>query len=171
LLFRGYTCPPGCGGCCPRFSLDYLPWESPPIDVRPRIIEIDGRRVTVLSDLQIDHRNYHCRHLDQSTGRCKIYDFRPFSCDFELIRFIQQQGRTLLLQKLFGRGWAMLRVDGERGALCEMLPGDEGTTREVVGKLERLEEWANYFGIPTVLPEIIAWVASGPHAEPLQLEP
>jgi hypothetical protein len=25
LIFRGFTCPANCGGCCPRFTLDYLP--------------------------------------------------------------------------------------------------------------------------------------------------
>jgi hypothetical protein len=27
-IIQGYTCPENCGGCCPRFSLDYLPSEK-----------------------------------------------------------------------------------------------------------------------------------------------
>jgi hypothetical protein len=30
LILRGFTCPPMCGGCCPTFSLDYLPDERTP---------------------------------------------------------------------------------------------------------------------------------------------
>lgn len=33
LLLRGVLCPEGCGGCCARFSLDYLPAEKTPVHV------------------------------------------------------------------------------------------------------------------------------------------
>lgn len=169
-IFRGFTCPPGCAGCCPRFSLDYLPEEKWPGlgVVEARNVDFNGRRVLVFSDLQADHNGYHCRHVKED-GRCAVHGRQPFSCDFELLRFIEFQDQTrpnFLNQKLFGRGWAMRRVDGERGARCEMTEPTDETVREVVRKLLRLQQWAINFGLRTKLPAIIDWVATGPHKDP-----
>lgn len=173
LIFRGYTCPAGCGGCCTRFSLDYLPHEKLPegLEFTPRTAVVNGKAILVLSDMQDDHRNHHCRNLDMETGRCNIHGRHPFSCDFELIRFLEYADgpRALLIQKLYGRGHAMLRIDGERGALCEMTDPDDFTKSEVIRKLLRLEDWSAHFGIATKLSAVIAWVASGPHDEPLKI--
>lgn len=175
LIFRGFTCPPGCGGCCPRFSLDYLPYEALPkgLDLVPRSIVVNGYEVKLLSDLQDDHRNHHCRNLNMDDGRCGIHGRQPFSCDFELIRFIEyartdkRLPRAVVTQKLFGRGWAMLRVDEERGALCTMTKADYRTKKEVLRKLRRLQEWSAHFHIRTKLPEVMEWVSTGPHKQPL----
>ncbi len=173
LIFRGYTCPAGCGGCCLRFSLDYLPFEELPegVDLTPRTVVVNGKAVLLLSDMQDDHHNHQCRKLDLETGRCNIYGRHPFSCDFELIRFLEyaKGPRAILTQKLYGRGWAMLRVDGERGALCEMTDPDDFTKSEVLRKLQRLEEWSAHFGIVTKLSAISEWVATGPHDQPLRI--
>lgn len=172
LVFRGFTCPAGCGGCCPRFSLDYLPHEDLPDDVplAARVVDIDGRQVTILSDMQNDRKGeHHCRNLNMETGRCNIHGRQPFSCDFELIRYIEFADTSRpngLTQKLFGRGWQMLRVDGERGALCEMTEADIATRDEAVRKLRRLYEWMTFFQVPSKLPAIIAWAEKGPHTEP-----
>lgn len=178
LIFRGFTCPPGCGGCCPRFSLDYLPYEALPdgVELAPRTVTVNGKAVMVLSDRQDDHRNHHCRNLNMDDGRCGIHGRQPFSCDFELIRFIEyaptpkREARAVVTQKLFGRGWAMLRVDGERGALCEMTEADDATKAETLRKLRRLQEWSRHFGIHTKLALVMEWVATGPHSEPLRLD-
>lgn len=157
-LLRGYTCPVGCGGCCPRFSLDYLPDEEHPSGVLPRAIAFDGRAVLVYSDLQVDHNEHHCRNLRKVDGRCGIYPVRPFSCDFELIRTLLASSTdrpNTLTQKLFGRGWAMLRVDDERGALCEMTPADHASVDDVVRKLQRFQQWADHFGVDTWVPDLI----------------
>jgi hypothetical protein len=75
-----------------------------------------------------------------------------------------------LTQKLYGRGWAMMKITGERGALCEMLPADTHTVAEVVRKLGRLKEWCDHFNLVTWLPEITEWAKTGPHQTPLRLE-
>jgi Fe-S-cluster containining protein len=167
LIFRGFTCPVRCGGCCPRFTLDYLPSEVAPYALTRREIPISGRLVKILSDMQDANRDHHCKNLDKLTGRCLIHGKHPFSCDFELIRFISFRQKTNLTQKLFGRGWAMKRVDGERGALCEMVKPDQHSVAEVVRKLERLRDWANHFGIRTRLDVIIDWAQQGPGNGPL----
>ncbi|MDX2008141.1 MAG: YkgJ family cysteine cluster protein [Meiothermus sp.] len=169
LIFRDYTCPIQCGGCCPRFSLDYLPDDSLPYPMKERSVEFNGKMINLLSDLQNDHMNHFCRNLDLVTGRCGIYSERPFTCDFELIRFIHYENDVVLTQKLFGRGWAMKRVDGSRGARCEMLSPNVKSIEEVVRKLKRLEQWANHFKLSTRLPQIIDWCSSGSHAKALLL--
>lgn len=161
LLLRGYTCPAGCGACCLKFSLDYLPSEPHPLEATPRVIRFDGRKVRILSDLQEDNLSGSCHNLSQEDGRCGIYPVRPFTCDFELIRTLSfEDGPNVLTQKLYGRGWNMMRIDGERGAMCEMTPHDSKTIAEVVRKLSRLQEWANHFGVDTWIAEIIQVVES-----------
>jgi hypothetical protein len=99
-----------------------------------------------------------------------IHGQHPFSCDFELIRFISFRHNVNLTQKLFGRGWAMKRIDGGKGALCEMVEPDGHSVAEVVRKLEKLKQWANHFGIQTRLDIIIEWARTGPWNQPLYVE-
>lgn len=160
LLLRGYTCPMGCGGCCPRFSLDYLPTELHPGRAVLRSVEFNGYTVPLITDAQDDHKSERCRNLNPDDGRCNIHDWRPFSCDFELIRFMSRPGTAHMSQRLFSRGWNMKRTDGGRGAKCEMLPADPSTVADVIRKLGRLTDWAQHFGIPTRVPRIVDWIES-----------
>jgi hypothetical protein len=171
LIFRDFTCPDQCGGCCPRFSLDYLPNEAIPYSVSERTIMIEDRRVKVLTDSQGTSSDHHCGNLDRVSGRCTIHGLHPFTCDFELLRFIVHQDIIHFNQKLFGRGWAMIRVDGGRGARCSMMPASSQTVPEIMRKLQRLQNWAEHFGIDTWVPQIMNWISSGPHAEALELPP
>ncbi len=157
LLLRGYTCPPMCGGCCFKFSLDYLPTEQRPPHCKKRLVEINGRSVEIWSDWQERNADTRCIHLNPDNGRCGIYPVRPMTCDFELIRTLQSEtgGSNVLTQKLFGRGWSYARVDGGKGALCEMTKVTPETVRDVKRKLKRLEEWADHFGIKTWIPNIL----------------
>src|SRR5262249_44445323 len=120
-------------------------------------------------DTQADRESHYYRNLNTLTGRCGIHERRPFSCDFELIRFIHMQDKVVLTQKLFGRGWAMLRVDGRRGAKCEMLAPNKQGVSEVARKLSRLQNWAGYFGVVTCLDRILEWVNTGPHSHSLSI--
>jgi len=169
LLLRGYTCPPGCGACCPRFSLVYLPAEERPYDMPERRVTVNGRSVQLYSDAQDDHGSPFCRNLDMRDGRCGIHGQHPFHCDFELIRFLHSADKVVIVSKLFGRAWNMLRIDGERGAECEMLPHDVEWQADVVRRLRRLHQWTEHFGIRTHLPAIIGWAETGPHPDALRL--
>ena len=164
-LVRGYTCPTQCGACCGSFSLDYLPFEQSPAQTVVQIIRIDDRDIECMTDTQADVPGYHCRNLTATNARCGIHDHRPLSCDFELIRFLNFDDHVLLTSKLFGRKWNMLRLDGERGTLCKMLPADDGTVSEVIRKLHRLEDWGKHLNIQTRLELIFAgieqWKAAG----------
>lgn len=175
LLLRDYTCPHGCGGCCHiKFSLDYLPAEFKRhlaqadakhlrnFEVEVRWVEVNGTRFKIFTDWQHANEERHCEHLNMKDGRCGIYTCRPFSCDFELIRTLQYENSpNVLTQKLFGRGWNMKRIDGERGALCEMTEITEHSIAEVVRKLHRLKEWADYFRIDTWATTIIDLIKDG----------
>lgn len=171
LLFRDFTCPEQCGGCCPRFSLDYLPSEAVPYPMAARTIIIEGRPVEVFTDFQAHANTHYCGNLDHASGRCGIHGAHPFTCDFELLRFVSRQEVVHFNQKLFGRGWAMKRIDGGRGARCSMLPPSADTIPEILRKLHRFRNWADHFGIDTWIPEITAWVSSGPHSSALKLTP
>lgn len=168
-LVRGFTCPAQCAGCCPRFSLDYLPnGEERPAGTKPREVRFDGRKILLMSDTQQDHKNHHCRNV-QSDGRCRIHGRQPFSCDFELIRIIHSKEQATMTQRLFGRGWQMLRVDGTRGALCEMTEPTDETISDVIRKLKRLRQWAQHFGLKTRVDSVIDWCIKGPPFERLEI--
>lgn len=161
-IFRGYTCPPMCGGCCPRFSLDYLPSEAKPENVLRRTVSINNTEFVIYSDMQTDHDSHHCRNLSMSDGRCNIHALRPFSCDFELIRFMRFEDKpNRVTTRLFGRGWNMLRVDGERGAKCEITAKDLKSRADTIRKLRRLKDWCDYFEIESKVQEIINWANLG----------
>lgn len=164
LLLRGYTCPEGCGGCCFKFSLDYLPSEKKPIGVVKRMVEFDGRSIEIWTDWQESNQDTRCKHLQREDGRCGIHAFNPFSCDFELIRSLQSgddDRPNVLTQKLFGRGWSFPRVDGGKGALCKMVDVSPESVAEVVRKLKRLKKWADHFGVDTWVDNLIEVVESG----------
>lgn len=163
LLLRDYTCPPSCGGCCFRFTLDYLPSEERPKDCVERFVEFNHKKVKIFSDAQEDNKGNRCRYL-LPDGRCGTYLRRPFTCDFELIRTLQNDdpaGASILTQKLFGRGWSYARTDGGKGAKCEMLGISEKSIAEVVRKLGRLKNWTDHFGLDTWIPDIIEIIQSG----------
>lgn len=179
-VFRGFTCPASCAACCSRFSLDYLPkhLEAHPYKLTKRIVEFDGREIPIFSDTQEDHDDHHCRNV-KDNGRCGIHGVHPFSCDFELMRFMRfetaetptvgfaglgtaSDGANVLTQKLYGRSHAMLRVDGEtRGAMCTMTPPDADSVKEVVRKLKRLKTWCEHFGLKHKVDMIIEWADCG----------
>jgi Fe-S-cluster containining protein len=179
-LFQGFTCPAMCGGCCQKFTLDYLPIETLPdmtLMQEGRFVERDvmfnGRAIPILSDVQADNYGTRCRNMSKEDGRCGIHGKHPFSCDFELIRFIKYSSRydpNRLQSRLYGRGWSMYRVDGGRGALCEAIPANPETCADVVRKLKRLREWCVWFNLAHKMDEIIAWAETGPHSSPLYLQ-
>lgn len=170
-LFQGFTCPAGCGGCCPRFSLDYLPSETRPETpfMKPREIHVNNKSFTIWSDVQTEHKNVKCRNLNMENGRCGIHGMQPFSCDFELIRFMHPATDVpaQMTTRLFSRGWNMGRVDGKRGALCTITPITEDSKKDVIRKLNRLKGWIEYFEIKHKVDKIITWADSAYCHKPL----
>lgn len=172
-LFREMHCPPMCGGCCHKFTLDYLPFEHHPYKLAPRMVEFDGRSILIYSDMQEDNPSLWCKHLRFEDGRCEIhYQGKPFAADFELIKFLvtkKEDGQNQLTQKIFGRGWSYKRVDGGKGQLCYMTEPTPESSRDATRRMKRLRQWANYFGVNHCLDELIEWMETGPHDRPLVL--
>ena len=168
LLFRGYTCPSSCGGCCHRVTLDWLPSEPHPESARPRSVVFNGRGYLLLSDLQ-EHDRPKCHYLRMEDGRCEIHGHHPLPCDFELIKLIHYEDKALLVQKKYGRSWSFTRVDGGRGSLCEMTPVTDETRAEVVRKLKRIRDWTTYFDLDSHIDDVIIWAESYPVDQPLRL--
>jgi Fe-S-cluster containining protein len=158
-LARGLECPPMCAGCCPRFSLDYLPFEDAPYELQERQVVVNGKEFTVLSDIQ--EPGWHCKNVIKETGRCGIHGKQPFSCDFEIIRmkhFNQLSTPNQILTAPFGRAWQLLRVDDGRGALCGVTPISKENAIEAARKLKRCHEWMQYFELPSKLQSIVNWL-------------
>jgi len=161
LLLRATYCPEHCGGCCPKFTLDYIPAEKTPKGVQERSVRFNGKNVTILSDLQSKNKDHFCKFLDKTKGRCTIHDVNPFSCVFEPLRFKMGSDLTdfnLLGCYPFGRGWSFKTTDGGVGAKCRFISHVSVEVREkVVYKLERLQKWAEHFGLKrTKVPAIIS---------------
>jgi hypothetical protein len=138
-----------------------------------RLVTIGGVTRPIISDLQKNNKDHFCHYLRQDDGLCNIHGQHPFSCDFELVRFsiMSDPNRANQLNhRPFGRGWAMLTVDGTRGAKCEW----EDTSAqfgidqsEIVRKLKRLKQWMEYWELEHKVDRVIDWVNTGPHKEPL----
>lgn len=170
LIFRGFLCPASCGACCKPVSLDWLPSEELPYVVESREIEFNGHKLTIFSDLSSE--SPFCHNLQREDARCAIHGKHPYSCDFEMIRVGLSRGskrQNALSNRLFGRGWALTRVDGSKGAACSMTPVSKEEVPNLLRKLRRMQDWANFFKLTTVLPDIIAWVETGPHEDALYL--
>lgn len=163
-LARGYTCPPDCGACCPKFTLDYIDNEEKPDGVEERSVTFNGNNITVWSDQQKLNTGTHCQHVSSVDARCAIHSVRPFSCDFELVRAyigLTNPKNRIGLGK-FGRSWNLTRaVGGGKGTLCEVLTPSPEAIADTIRKLERLQAWSNYFGLTeTWIPEIIDFLRS-----------
>ena len=191
IFTRKMTCVPGCGGCCAKLSVEYIRPEVDEIwwsaesagtflkadgsqpKFKYREIDINGISKPVFSDLQKDNHDHFCHYLTQEDGLCNIHGRHPFSCDFELVRFsiMSDPNRANQLNhRPFGRGWAMLTVDGTRGAKCEWedTPAQFGLDQsEIVRKLKRLKMWMEYWELEHKVDRVIDWVNTGPHKEPL----
>lgn len=166
LFFRNYTCPSHCGACCPKFSLDYFEgerWENfkklYPDKVK-NFTEREVNGVKIYSDKQEDNSGHHCKHLNMEDGRCGIHKSNPFTCEFELMRFIttESESKALLINKLFGRGWNLTRIDGQKGAKCEMLGFDYDKLLRDLALLKELNCIAEAWKMETKLPKVIEYL-------------
>lgn len=160
-LLRSFTCPPNCGACCRKFTMDWLPKENiihPKCIVRKIIF--NGKTYNIISDLQEDNGGYYCRYLDQTTGWCTIHESHALSCDFELTRFLHFEKFNRLRTQLYGRGWNMTTIKGTKGAECQEIEFD---LNNLIRKIKRLKDWTDYFELETCIPEILDWLENGNH--------
>jgi Fe-S-cluster containining protein len=167
LFYRDYSCPPNCGGCCPKFSLVYFEgerWDKfkelyPEYSAKfeKRVLE---NGVVLYEDHQKENTNHHCVNLNMTNGRCMIHESNPFSCEFELMKVRNVQGKISIINKLFGRGWQLKRIDGERGAMCEMKDFNYDKFLRDLKLLKELKEYAIKLNYDTILDEVISYLES-----------
>lgn len=171
-FFNEYTCKMGCAGCCSSaFSLDYLPEDPRPKDLINKTFQINDIKVPIFTTYnKPDPNQRFCKFVDLKSGACTIHGEHPFSCDFETLRFVHYEDRSWLGVRTYGRGWAMMRVDGERGAICEFPKvSNEEARLEGIRKLKRLQQWTDSAKLETWIPQIIEW-AKEIQYQPLILE-
>lgn len=175
-FFQEYACLPLCAGCCPHFTLEYLPHDVPEgksDQAFTRHVSIDGTSVQYIElrnpAQQVYNRKF-CGFLETQDpdriGMCNLHPARPYSCHIEPIKLHVVKNVGYIHKRPFGRGWAMQRVTGEKGALCEferqpLTPKaiEQGYTNDIPALL-RLQAWVDHLGIDTYLPDIIAQVES-----------
>lgn len=171
-FFRSLICRDKCGACCPKFTLDYitedaqralLEFYSEVYSTHFKYRLYKGRYI--LSDLQEDNLGVHCRFLDEN-ARCKIHGANPLSCRVEPIKFRLVKNRVYIGKYFFGRAWNMTRIDGEKGCLCVFKDYTEEQFQSDIQILKELNEVADFFGVETVLPQVIDLLEElGPEAK------
>ena len=156
-ILRTISCCLGCGACCSRFSLDYIPSEKrTKIEVKRKVL-FNDKEISIFSDLQEENTTPHCKYLARH-GFCDIHKCNPFSCDFEMLRVMIGKDTNRLQKSIYPRGWNMTQVNGTKGVECTVQSSIDGS-KETIRKLKRLETWMLYFGIhKTYIPEIITCV-------------
>ena len=118
LLFDEADCRIGCGACCVRGTLDYLPNKPHPVEATRRFLTVNNKKIEVWSDMQLDHQKHFCRHVigpdkPDMMGACKIWQSSvyPFMCDLNLVKIMEEKGRRRMLSSYYSRTWTMARID------------------------------------------------------------
>lgn len=71
-IIRGYKCPGNCGGCCQKFTLDYLPTEQHSKQVVERLVEFNNRKYRIYTDEQRDNKSDRCRYLNKEEYKSRL---------------------------------------------------------------------------------------------------
>ncbi len=184
-IFDQSYCPPMCAGCCLPFTLDWIDDDPPPAAMKAERREVDfytvepnTTRPTVLTVKQDPDTQTKCINVTKD-GFCAIHPMapenagitttNPLSCDIPLLTFVVRMNAkptsASIVHKPFGRGWAMTRLSGEKGADCQFqratdLASWRAGALRVTEKLERLLLWTEHFGLKTWLPEILNLVSA-----------
>lgn len=187
-IFRDFKCLPNCGACCRNVTLEFLSsGEEIPEAAKPYLktieFEFDGRTIQLLQDDQSNNPmgDFKCKHLDRSDGRCSIHPYRgmtnPMNCDsfpLKVHMFTREDRPNLFLSGHYSRPHTFTQLDGTKGVKCYYTELTDENTQSVIQdqlrRLDRLKQWADYFGLDTWIPEIREWIASGPHYQPLVLK-
>jgi len=167
-FFRRFHCPDKCGGCCGRFTLDYFSKEEGPAGKVKREFTINDKSVDVWTYIQKPNdEKSHCDFCEMATGRCTTHDFNPikgkpnpFSCQMEPIKLVKMKDVVYLSKRPFGRGWAMTKCDGTKGALCKFYEDKiEEDFDWNLRILSQLNDIAKNLKLSTILPATIDYIA------------
>lgn len=177
-MVREFRCVSGCTACCLPFTLDFTPEEYDGFEMAPDIEEqaldlfstrpvtVNGEKHTVVTYEQ--YKDPSCPFLrptrEGGALGCGFWtednSTQPLECAAapQLLMTTRGEGRTYIMKKPFGRGWAW-----KDKPQCEFdpvidkvsnIPENYDLSNEIM-LLERYHHWANHFGIDTYLPQIV----------------
>lgn len=158
-ILRQDKCVSGCGACCRAYTQDWLPEEKYPDDAFVRTISMNDKKYEIVSSIPFKGA-FWCKYLDGVTGKCNIYPIRPLTCEFELLRAsVAEAGQNYLTTRLYGRGWALTRIDGAKGALCKIQSATSESVQNTIHRLLRLQKWMDYFELDSSrIDDILEWI-------------
>lgn len=161
-MYRKFICVAGCSACCLQgpLTLDFIPTEKSWIDLDPKIkgmfeevtAVVNGVKHPVMSLQKPRGMCYFLTPRDGTSGMgCGIWQTgNPLECWAAARIQIQKRGaEAIMLKKGFPREWRW-----EVRAQCEY-PSFEWEQSELdtdLSVLDRYQEYADYFGILTVIP-------------------
>jgi hypothetical protein len=152
-FFQKYKCPHDCGGCCGKFSKDFLekefyqfaklyPEQASLFEKR----QTDNELTVYTFQEKVDSTNTKreiCEFF--AKGRCSIHRLNPFSCSFELNKVRQLEQVNLVqdytnLGKAFYRDLSMTTYEG-KPLKCYFEEYSEEGKQEDLEVLQRLQEY------------------------------
>jgi Fe-S-cluster containining protein len=154
LFLRTLKCNKFCGGCCPKFSLDYIKdsqrWRNF-VEQYPEKVQFFEERkcdnAVYMSYTQVDNTGYYCNFLDKQNGLCTIHTSNPFHCEFEIIKLrgqnefdIPNDRLVQVSKKPFSEADTFKCVDGTIGAKCEIEGFNKSTFLRDIEMLKELQE-------------------------------
>lgn len=154
LFLRTLKCNKFCGGCCPKFSLDYIKdskrWKKFVEEYPEKVKFFEERRcdnATYMSYTQVDNIGYYCNFLDKQNGLCTIHTSNPFHCEFEIIKLrgqnefdIPNERLVQVSKKPFSEADTFKCVDGTIGAKCEIETFNTLAFQRDIEMLKELQE-------------------------------
>lgn len=158
-MLREDKCVLGCGACCRSYTQDWLPSGKYPGDAFSRTVSLNSKKYEIISSIPYKN-SFWCKYLNTVTGECLIYDMRPLTCEFELLRAsVAEAGQNYLTTRLYGRGWALTRIDKTKGALCKIELVTPESIQNTIHRLSRLQKWMNYFELDSSrIDDILEWI-------------
>lgn len=143
-----------CGGCCKKVSLVYDTsserWKDFTELYSEKVKDFTYKKVKNLSiaeNTQESNNSNFCQYLNMDTGYCGVYKARPLMCEFTPFKFkFYSSGKRVLTSETYGRKHSFTRVNGLKGATCELsgfelrrLKVDINLLRETIAIGEKLE--------------------------------
>ncbi len=142
-------------------TLDFVPteraWLDLPDDFKStfseRYVNVNGVSYFVYS---LDKPKNMCHFLvDYAGGKgCGIWNTHPLECFAAARLQVQKHGRdAVLLKKGFAREWRWeVRAQCEYSAPFDWPETERQSDLQV---LRRYSEWASYFNVPTIIPQLV----------------
>lgn len=168
-FFRGFSCPANCGACCKSVSLDFFEdtdrWRRF-VELFPEKSKLfetydKGECTEKVMSFSNESKDGYCNFLDRENGRCTVHEAAPLPCRIAPVKFIDKRvssNKVYLNASAYGRAWAFTRLDGTKGAACEVTGFDYNKYLNDVEMLKELRIYAIKLKKPTKLKYIIEFL-------------